>query len=267
MPMPLKVTFQTHKNSPILASYRLRNLIPKQELEKYGIEEGWDILVASKHGFCWDIADNFNKLVFDVCDDHFHDRHRQHYIEGCHFADLITCNSKEMKRVIFEETGRDAVIIDDPYEDEELEPSDGNTLLWFGHPTNLGDLNRLLSTLKTDLPLDIVSRYPGVTQWTPDALDKALKRCKYDILPTGKSKAKSANRMIKAIRYGKFPIAEPLPAFEEILGPWVGDINEGLEWAKSHSAVNRIKLAQEMIRERFSPQTVGKAWYKALSSI
>ena len=263
----MKVTFQFFGLDQ--ASSRLRAAIPWLELKKYGFEPGKDVLVASKHGYKWTIANGFNRLVFDICDDHFHDSWKAHYLEGCHIADLITCNSSEMQKIIKENTGRDAIIIDDPYEDDEREPGFGSELLWFGHKSNFPDLARVIPTLDKDAELQIVSNIEGATCWTPQNMDLALKNCGMVILPTGKSMAKSANRMIKALRYGRFVIAEYLPAYEEIEGPYIGEIAKGIKWALDNPSkvLDRIKQGQDSIRERFSPKTIGLKWKDTLLSL
>ena len=254
---------------PEKASSRFRALIPWLELQKYGVKPGNDILVASKHGYSWDYANDFKKLVFDICDDHFHTRWEQHYREGCKRADLIICNSPAMQMIIKDETDRDALVIEDPYEDDEHEPAFGDSLLWFGNRQNFPDLARVLPTLERDVELQIVSNIEGATQWTPQSIDLALKKCGMVIIPTGKSVAKSANRMIKALRYGRFVVAEPLPAHNEIEGPWLGTISKGIKWALDNpqKVLDRIKQGQDSIRERFSPETIGKKWLEALSSL
>jgi hypothetical protein len=254
---------------PDQASSRFRAMIPWLQLQKYGVKPGKDILIASKHGYSWDITEGYKKIIFDICDDHFNDKWGIHYRRGCELADAIVCNSEAMQLIIKEETGRDAFIIEDPYEDDEHEPAFGDSLLWFGHSTNFPDLARVIPTLDRDVELQIVSNIEGATQWTPQSMDLALKKCGMVIIPTGKSVAKSANRMIKALRYGRFVVAEPLPAHHEIEGPWLGTISKGIKWAidNPQRVLDRIRQGQDSIRERFSPETIGKKWLEALSSL
>lgn len=263
----MKITFLNINEK--IASARLRALIPSKYLYANGFSKGTEICVLSKHWFPWEITKGFKKVVYDVCDDHFSTDHSSYYIDACAKADLITCNSQAMKNIIKTATGRDAIVIDDPYEDTEKaasEPTDD--LLWFGHASNILDITKLkLDNYK----LTIVSNidHPRIKQWSFDTLDQELNKCGIVLIPTGKSIAKSANRMVKSIRYGKFVCAEPLPCHSEIPGPWIGDIKTGIDWALSNKkdAQERTRVAQQWVRDRYSPETIGKQWIQALNSI
>lgn len=243
---------------PVVASARMRTIIPRQVLKMRGIvKDGRDLVIAAKHG--WDprlVRDMFPKMVMDVCDDHFDGPLGKHYKEACAFADVVTCNSQAMKSRIKQVLDIDAVLIDDPYEDGEREPDWGTGVLWFGHQSNLPDINRY----KDDIPgLTIISNH----NWSPEFLDYHLKTCKVVAIPTGKSMCKSANRAIKAIRYGKYPVCEHLPAYEE-LGLKTGHLLDGL---KENHPLEEIAALQHKIRERFSPDRVSDAWEEVLCGL
>jgi hypothetical protein len=244
---------------PRLASARFRAIIPRDILtERQLIQPGRDVIVAAKHG--WnpeEVRKLGRKMVMDVCDDHFHDKYAKHYRTAVELADAVTCNSREMARVILAETGRQATVIDDPYEDPELEPSLGDGALWFGHSSNLRDLEAVSDQIRH--PLTIITNH----NWHPDALDKALRACKAVVIPTGKSMAKSANRAIKAIRYGKFPVCGYLPAHSEI-GLGTKDLGGALDACMAGDYRGRVKVLQAGIRDRFCPDKVAKDWYKVL---
>jgi hypothetical protein len=196
-------------------------------------------------------------MIMDVCDDHFDGKWRTHYLEACSLADTITCNSQVMREVIQDHTGIDAVVIDDPYEDPELSPTSGDGVLWFGHSANLPDLEGIREQIK--YPLTIIDS----RNYTPQALDSALKACRCVIIPTGDKQAKSANRAIKAIRYGKFPVCGPLPAYVEI--GLEMDFLTSLDWAMSEDTSAKVKSLQDSIRDRFCPEKVAKDWWKVMS--
>lgn len=263
--MQATVTFM--KYAERLASTRYRAMIPERELRKMGFVEGPDVLVAAKHG-SWKWADlAYKKLIFDVSDDHFHTAHSEHYREGCKRADLITCPTSVMAQIIKSETGRDAVVIPDPYEQPEKKPRVHDQLLWFGHYLNLPDLEREAPRL-IGHRLEVVSNAKGCTEWTPENMDAAFNRAGMVIIPTGKSMAKSANRAVESIRRGLFVVANPLPAYAE-LGIWQGDIPQGIEWALNHKseAIKRVYMAQEYVRHEFSPKKIGELWAKAIKSV
>jgi hypothetical protein len=257
----VKVTFKHWGHN--LASSRYRAIIPARELKKLGVGEGSDWLVIGKHGWDWSATSGFKKVCFDVCDDHFDNVYS--YYENCKRADLVTCNSLEMARVIKEKTGVDAVFIPDPYEQPEKEPRIHDRILWFGHASNIGDL-----VPWCDLPnLEVVSNIEGVTQWSPENMDAAFERAGLVIIPTGKSMAKSGNRAIESIRRGLFVVAGYLPAYAD-LGIYIGDIGDGVRWALDMDNMNevqcRIEAAQGYVGWKYSPERIAKLWKIALES-
>jgi hypothetical protein len=237
---------------PYIASARLRGHIPRQILEQHKlIRGGHDLVIASKHG--WNVLkvrEAFPKMIMDVCDDHFVGPMETHY--------KLTCNSKAMKNVIKFHTGIDAVVIDDPYEDPELEPQDGEGVLWFGHDSNLPDLESIFGFIR--YPVEICSN----DNYSPSALDAYLKACRCTIIPTGWKQAKSANRAIRSIRYGKFPVCGPLPAHEE-LGLGLDDFFESLDRVMSEDMRERILQLQDVVRDRFHPQKIAKDWFRVMT--
>jgi hypothetical protein len=256
----VKITFKVF--GPHLASSRYRAVIPMRELAKLGVGDGQDWLIIGKHGWDWDKeTKGYKKVCFDVCDDHFDNVYS--YTENCKRADLVTCNSLEMARVIKERTGVTATFIPDPYEQPQKEPRIHDRILWFGHASNIGDL-----VPWCDLPnLEVVSNIEGVTQWSPENMDQAFDRAGLVIIPTGKSMAKSGNRAIESIRRGLFVVAGYLPAYSD-LGIYIGNIGDGVNWALSHQdeVIGRIRRSQAYIRDEYSPERIGKQWLKALES-
>lgn len=246
---------------PKIASARLRSIIPRGILMRQGlVKPGLQVVVGAKHG--WDVdyvKSSGCKLVFDVCDDHFHNEHRPHYMEACQKADMVTCNSESMRELILAETGRDALVIDDPYEDDEREPTLGNGVLWFGHQSNLPDLKAVWDNFKH--PVSVVSN----KNW--HTFDKEIRACKVVVIPTGKSEAKSANRAVRAIRLGKYPVCGPLRAYSEIKGLFVGDVLEGLGYYMNIDPREQVRALQAEIRDRFDPEVIAKKWYRVLHEV
>jgi len=250
------------KEHPRLASARLRGRIPFGILERNGlIRSGEDVVIAAKHNWKAEkVRKHFKKMVMDVCDDHFWNQHAPHYKQACELADVVTCNSLAMSDVIKTHTGRDAVVIDDPYEDEELPPSIGEGVLWFGHSLNLPDLDAIRDKIR--YPLTVVDS----SNYTPQVLDAALKACRCTIIPTGIKQAKSANRAIRSIRYGKYPVCGHLPAHEEI-GLGKSDLLRELDFAMNEDTTNDVLSLQRAIRERFCPEKIAKDWWRVIYSI
>ena len=261
----MKVTFiQQDAN---LASARLRNLIPMRELKKLGWQEGRDVIVLSKHNWTWDerIRQAFGKVVFDICDDWFDtEEWGAHYRLVSEKADLLTCNSPAMAARIREVTGREAVVIDDPWEDPQRDPTLGDGLLWFGNKANLQDL--LDAGLRHKVT--VLSDYPAewIVPWSLEAQQGYLRTCRAVVIPTGARQCKSANRAVTAIRAGKMAICGELPAYREIPGLWVGDLHEGLDWVLSHDPTERVKEAQAYVHMRFHPKRIGQQWHEVLQA-
>lgn len=268
----MKVTF--FQTDATIASTRLRNLIPFRQLQKLGWLEGDSVAVMSKHNWRWSpsLRWRFDKIVFDVCDDHFTGQHADHYLEACEKADHITCNSEAMRLRIFEMTGRGATVIDDCYEhDEKPAKAEGDGVLWFGHRSNLQDLYDAYTSIPASSPWTL-RMLTNVEQdwaipWSPAALLEEMDRCRAVFLPTGKSACKSANRAVTAVRLGRFPVCGPLKAYEEIPAIWCGNTQKGLEYAMTEDTTPRIKEAQGYVRDRFSPERIGQKWNETLQSL
>jgi hypothetical protein len=49
----------------------------------------------------------------------------------------------------------------------------------------------------------------------------------------------------------------------------VGDIREGLEWFKAypHKALKQVEACQQYIRDKYSPEAIGRLWFDALRTL
>lgn len=239
-----------------IASARLRAKIPQRELKKYGIHPGNDVIVYGKHWLTDKHLKPFQKRIYDVCDDHFNDQFSDYYRKNTLLADAVTCNSQEMAKIIKEETGVSATVIDDPWEAAERPAGIGKGYLWFGHSCNLKDVE----------PYPEVKTYTG-ENWTLEGQRQAISECAAVVIPHGDRKAKSANRLIESVRCGRFVIANDLPAYREFSDSmWIGDIREGMQWFEQNQeeAIKHIRNCQDYIRERYSPQEIAKKWLNVL---
>jgi hypothetical protein len=250
---------------PHVASSRYRAIIPAQQLHKLGVGLGKEWLVIGKHGWDWATeTSGFTKVCFDVCDDHFEDSFGDHYRACISRADLVTCNSLEMARLIKDKTDRKAAYIPDPYEQREREPRVHDQLLWFGHQSNLPDLIPWVDKFEK---LEIVTggKIHGAIPWTPESMDRAFDRAGLVIIPTGKSMAKSGNRAIESLRRGIYVVAGSLPAYGS-LGIYTGNLEDGVSWCLSHreEVLSRIARAQDYIRFEYSPERIAGLWKQAL---
>lgn len=251
-----------HSGDASMASYRYRCQIPAKELGAEINDLSADILVFAKPR-AEELPDAKRRkaegatIIADFCDDHFDKPHYREFLEVAHY---VTCPTETMFALI-EGSGRDAWIIPDPYEYPEVEPHcDGVNLLWFGHGQNLKSLLKMIRDLD-DYPLMIVSNHPMAMPWSREEMIRQFAKADIVILPKTEE-YKSPNRAVESIRQGCYVVAEPHPALLEIPGIWLGNIKEGIEWARLNpqSARQETKIAQNFIRERFSPRTQASAW-------
>jgi hypothetical protein len=267
-----------------IASYRYRCMIPMRELRRIGVDcriGVGDVTVFTKHFFPDDpdvartLKAHGGQVVYDICDDHFNNpKWEKHYRQMCAVADRLVCSSEQLSERVKQETGRESVVITDPYEYPRVLPrkSGAKNVLWFGHSSNLPGLGDEIPRL-TDRQVLVVSSLPSAgakfMEWSREAMFRAFVWADVVIIPVGqteKKKAKSPNRLVEAVRNGKYVVHNPLKAYEGY-GMWSGDIREGLEWADDHpeEVLQAVLKAQELIEQKHSPEAVGKQWMEVLN--
>lgn len=214
------------------------------------------------------------KVVFDIADDHFGDSESSTYREMVEASDYLVCASNVMRGRIFDYTKRDSVVISDPYEQDECEPhADGDSFLWFGHIRNFDEIQNVMHLLG-DRRLRLVSgpkTFPQVIQWTPENMKHAFKLSNIALFPTqAGAEYKSPNRLINSIRAGCFPLCMTHPAYLEFKHmAWVGHFPTGLRWvdAFKNDLNGLVKEAQDYVRNRYSPKTIGEQWASFLHGL
>jgi hypothetical protein len=251
---------------PDLASYRLRVALPAPHTgHRYEFSTGGDLTFFYKLGNPA-IARGCKRVVFDVVNDHFD---YDSVLQMANLADAVTAGSAAMAEKVRLNVGRDAVVIDDPYENEEGAPQcEGDAVLWFGHSVNLPSLTRY--DLRK-LNLVVCSNAVGAVTWSRANEDRLLSQAAAVIL-TGTNPGASTNRVVKAIRAGRFVVvpkdcAESWRQFADYI--WIGEIRNGVSWALNNreEACRKIKAGQEYIRGRFSPEAIGSRWGSLFDSI
>jgi len=266
---------------PNMASYRYRAETPANEVKKHGINASInngeaDVVIYSKPwGEDLEKAKKAKsegcKVIVDFCDDHF--QRDPTYKEFADLADGIVCPTPIMRARIYDYVKKDSVVIPDPYEMDECEPhADGDNYLWFGHMGNLKDILDVVQYLG-DRKLRVVSgpqQIPSVIPWSPENLRDTMKVSNICLFPTKPgSEYKSPNRLINAFRAGLFPVCMTHPAYLEFKHfCWVGNLPTGLKWEKSFKKDlnDLVKAGQDYIRERYSPETIGKKWAEYLEA-
>jgi len=252
-----------HDRDEQQASYRYRGSIPSKYLDIPMGDESADVWVLSKITKASPAllakAHRLGKRVIaDVCDAHLS---LPYYREVIEKADAITTPTSLLAEFIWEDLGRMATVIDDPYEFEEILPHvNGKNLLWFGHATNYSGLAMFREAL-AEYPLRMVSNIEGFIPWSKETMREEFSKADIVLLPDS-APTKSCNRAVEAIRQGCFVVATPHPSLDGLPGIWVGDFLKGVAWASAHpqEANERLMKSQAYVRVRFSPARVANAW-------
>ena len=267
-----------HRGGEDMASYRYRTQIPAEQLAddySVSINSGTaDIVVFSKPveediELAETCKNDGTKVVVDFCDDHFnHKSLGKVYRDIAKLADTLVCNSEAMQGVIFHETGRDSSAIDDPYEQERMEPhADGLDVLWYGHQRNLEEIIPFVDKIEElSVCTGKNNKLNGYVTWSLEKQEEELAFANTVILP-GKVPYKTPNRLINAIMAGCFVVSKSYPEFREFA--YIGDIMQGLQWRKHfHEDLNELVSAgQDYIEKTYSPNQIGKQWSSLLASL
>ena len=275
-----------HDLGPQTASFRYRAQMPAEQVSRHNgfktalNQDGeYDIVVVAKPTkgtvpIAEQAKKDGAKIVVDFSDDHFTDEHKAKYAAMAQIADHIVVASDVMRTRIQRYLDCDATVIPDPYEQPEFAPhADGDDYLWFGHQSNFQDLVPHLWMFK-DRKLRVLTgpkELPHTTVWTPENMVKMFAQSNIAVFPTRSgAEFKSANRLLNTIRAGCFPICQQHPAYMEFRPfIWVGDMNTGLKWSAAfkQDLNDCVAAAQDYIRDRYSPETLGKKWADMLEGI
>lgn len=109
-------------------------------------------------------------------------------------------------------------------------------------------------------------------EWSLAATARELEQADLVVLPQDAAsdwgRVKSHNRLVEAIRAGRFAVVSPVPSYLELKDyAWVGeDLANGIEWALEHpdEARKRLVAGQAYIAERFAPARIGAQWADVL---
>ncbi len=293
----MKISYVTTGNESI-ASFRYRTLSPAKELRNLECQTqidrrarpDADIVVFSKH---WQYNDwsyayfcklRGQKVVFDVCDNHFTSKHVDHYKRMCDIATTVTCNSDVMADVIQQHTGRIAAIVKDPvltprklYQKREV------NLLWYGQMANIAALFEVY-TEYNKTPIEVVVPGPFEppkymqedhvrwTKWHPNVIENAAERNSIALLPYREDReSKSANRVLEALNSGLYVITDPLPAVVDLKcnGIWyIGSgLQNGIEHYQENDLTEEMVRAQQLIDKHYTPEIIAGEWKKVFEAI
>ena len=300
---------------PKRASQRFRGLVPLQHMlptDGYidRVEEATrdDLVIMSKaievKDFLY-LKDKGIKFVFDICDNKWRigkDRQKNTALmnSGCLHANLITTTSGELKQKIYEETGKDALIIDDPYEREIEEPTfkphkNNLNICYFGGRKSfwlvnweevIATLNFVCKQLGVEYTLNCITQkhllaskklthhyYPDgpliMYEWNYELQKQLVSKSDFVLLPIPENNPlvfsyKSPNRVIDSIAQGKYVITTygvtSYRQYDDFIG--IGSLKNNVKWAMSNpkDVISKIKEGQNHIKKYHSPEVIAKQW-------
>jgi hypothetical protein len=305
----IKIRFYSDAYKTKRASHRLRGEVTSNALAAQGYDSkiltDWSevdsntiviFLKRSQPHSIQKAKDLGAKTIYDLCDNKFEEK--EEYEPCCKLADLVSVNSENMGISTKHHTGRDYIVMPDPYERPRLDPvfNPGPTieLLWYGSQSSFKFLpivelwQRLekeiktyrytMISQKTDRVLSKMQQRQAkgqisginfnklnMEQWTWERQGELLKTCDIVVMPVvtdnPRTDTKSANRLIDALMSGKFVITTPLASYLEFEPyTWQGDYIEGIKWAINNpdGVIKKITKGQKYTQERYSAEVLSK---------
>ena len=305
----IKIRFFSDAYKPKRASHRLRGEVTCQAL----LDQGYDakiltdwsevdantvvvFLKRSQPSSIQKAKDLGAKTIYDLCDNKFEEK--EEYEPCCQLADLVSVNSVQMGVSTKHHTGRDSIVMPDPFERPKLtprfKPAKELKLLWFGSQSSfkflpvveiwqrlekeIGNYKYTMVSAKTDRLLSKMSlrqskgQISGINfskldmqEWTWEHQGKLLTECDIVLMPVQtdnpRTDTKSANRLIDSLISGKFVITTALASYEEFAPyTWQSDYIEGIKWALKNPAEveERIRRGQEYTEQNYSAKALSK---------
>ena len=230
------------------------------------------------------------KTVYDLCENKFGEK--QEYTPCCLTADVVSVNSAQMGVSVKSHTGRDSIIMPDPFERPKLPvsfcPDNDINLLWFGSQSSFKFLPILeiwqrlekeirnysytMVSSKTDR---VINKFRlrhtkgtagninfdriNMQEWTWELQGQLLEQCDIVLMPVHtdnpRTDTKSANRVIDSLISGRFVITTPLVSYQEFAPyTWQGDYIEGIKWARANPAqvIDKITKGQQYVEQHYS---------------
>ena len=300
---------------PKRASQRFRGLVPLQHMLSTDgyidrVEEATkdDIVIMSKaievKDFLY-LKDKGIKFIFDICDNKWRigkDRQKNTAFmnAGCLHANLITTTSGELKQKILEETGKVALIIDDPFErvieEPKFKPQKKNlNICYFGGRKSfwlvnweevIAGLNYICGQLGMKYTLNCITQkhllaskkithhyYPDgpvvMYEWNYELQRELVSKSDFVLLPIPNDNPlvfsyKSPNRVIDSIAQGRYVITTNGVTSYEQFGDFIGigSLQKNIKWAIENpkGVISKLKEGQNYIQKYHSPEVIAKQW-------
>ena len=305
----MKIRFTSSKYKTKRASHRLRGEVTCQALAAQGYDAkvltDWDeidsntlviFLKLSQVEQIQEAQKRGARTIYDLCDNKFDEQ--PEYAPCCMAADLVTVNSVQMGTSVKAHTGRDSIVMPDPFERPKLAPAFAPgtelKLLWFGSQSSFKFLpiveiwqrleneiknyrytmvssktERLLSKMTLRQSKGSVSNINfdriDMQTWTWELQGQLLQDCDIVLMPVltdnPRTDTKSANRVIDSLISGRFVITTPLASYEEFAPyTWQGDYIEGIKWARDNpnQVIEMIAAGQQYTEQNYSARVLSK---------
>ena len=245
------------------------------------------------------------KFIFDICDNKWRmgkDRQKNTALmnAGCLHANLITTTCGQLKQKIYEETGKDALIIDDPYEraieEPTFKPHEKNlNICYFGGRKSfwlvnweevIASLNYVCKQLGVEYILNCITQkhllaskkithhyYPDgpviMYEWDYELQKQLVSKSDFVLLPVPNDNPlvfsyKSPNRVIDSIAQGRYVVTTNGVTSYEQFGDFIGlgSLQKNIKWAMENpkDVISKIKEGQNYIQKYHSPEVIAKQW-------
>ena len=305
----MKIRFFSDSYKSNRASHRLRGEVTCKALLAQGYDakilDNWNdvdsntIVIFLKFSSVASIQrarDLGAKTVYDLCDNKFEEK--ADYESCCQLADIVSVNSVNMGISTKNFTGKDSIVMPDPYERPRLSPKftpgkDIN-LLWFGSQSSFKYLpiveicqrlddeiknyrytmvssktERLLSKMMLRQSKGSVSNINfdrlDMQTWSWELQGQLLQDCDIVLMPVltdnPRTDTKSANRVIDSLISGRFVITTSLASYKEFAPyTWQGDYIEGIKWARANpdQVIKMIAAGQQYTEQNYSARVLSK---------
>jgi len=305
----MKIRFFSDAYKSKRASHRLRGDVTCQALMEQGYDAkiltDWSevdsdtVVIFLKRSSVASIQrarDQGAKTIYDLCDNKFEEKGE--YEPCCRLADLVSVNSVNMGISTKNFTGKDSIVMPDPFERPKLAPkfSPGGdiSLLWFGSQSSFKFLplleiwqrlekevcnysytmisaktDRVLSKFKLRQAKDVVSGINfdrlDMREWTWELQGKLLEQTDIVLMPVltenPRTDTKSANLLSDSLISGRFVITTSFHSYLEFAPyTWQGDYIEGIQWARTNpeQVLDMITQGQKYVEENYSARVLSK---------
>lgn len=281
-----------------LASARIRAGLFK-DLPNYNVTYGYDvgrcdILMVGKIGVnvtdltdLWiDIIKRHENVIFDFTDDHLNNitPMTRFYRSVVKKDSMIAVSSQKMKETLKDYDN--VYVVEDPYEIEIMPIQRlNNRFLWYGHPTNVKYLYKLLERLEPSSKIDLtvmtsesmldvimknnVPMHKNVkAQLVPWSLKNMVLSYDCGILIPGdvndiRKSGVSSNRLLTAFAMGCAVCATPYDSYKEFSDYFcdIDNVNEFVDNPEPY--LQKTKEAQQLIT-KYSKEEMLKKWIRLL---